>query len=340
MARTFATEVVTITKLGIGDHGFPTDAVDDDEFKDILYEGVRLLQSIITKARPDLSHWFSVQKDLDNSTPTLSLNNVESILGIHRQYTVNSTEKLFNAREIPQTAKGKIADILSIYYAEEQNPVFYYDAGNLVIKPTPTSDEKAEVVYLSNSVGASGTDHDISDPIGSSALSQVANFPQFAYYPLVLYACGRVLMVQLSWILKQLPKDLDDTTAQTIFDVSSVAGIDVSDAMDKASDLVNKGIQTDEVSGVSDDAQPQSGGFWLADEDPEMVSATLNTAAQEISRAGALVSEYNTEVAIKLQAMSAQMSKLNQEYQWISGQLANVEKMLAREMEKLMEIKA
>ena len=68
----------------------------------------------------------------------------------------------------------------------------------------------------------------------------------------------------------------------------------VKDALDLARDAIDTGFTTDEDSGSGDDSTPKSVGFWLNDEDPEMVSATLQTAQTEIQRAQAHIAEWNT----------------------------------------------
>ena len=70
----------------------------------------------------------------------------------------------------------------------------------------------------------------------------------------------------------------------------------VKDALELARDAIDTGFTTDEDSGSGDDATPKSVGYWLADEDPEMVQATLSTAQTEIQRAQAHIGEWSTAV--------------------------------------------
>ena len=70
----------------------------------------------------------------------------------------------------------------------------------------------------------------------------------------------------------------------------------VKDALDLAQNSIDTGFATDEASGSGDDATPKSAGYWLDDEDPEMVSSTLQVAQTEIQRAQALLAEWTASV--------------------------------------------
>ena len=69
----------------------------------------------------------------------------------------------------------------------------------------------------------------------------------------------------------------------------------VKDALELARDAIDTGFTTDEDAG-SGNATPYSVGYWLADEDTEMVAATLQTAQTEIQRAQAHIAEWNATV--------------------------------------------
>ncbi len=78
----------------------------------------------------------------------------------------------------------------------------------------------------------------------------------------------------------------------------------VKDALELARDAIDTGFTTDEDSGSGDDSTPKSAGYWLADEDPEMVQATLQTAQAEMQRAQTHIAEWNATV----QALQAEIS--------------------------------
>tara|TARA_R100000808_G_scaffold5394_1_gene16472 strand:- start:1226 stop:3310 length:2085 start_codon:yes stop_codon:yes gene_type:complete len=85
----------------------------------------------------------------------------------------------------------------------------------------------------------------------------------------------------------------------------------VKDALELARDAIDTGFATDEDSGGSDDATPKSAGYWLNDEDTEMVQATLQTAQTEIQRAQVHIAEWNATV----QALSAEADGFAKEAQ-------------------------
>ena len=85
----------------------------------------------------------------------------------------------------------------------------------------------------------------------------------------------------------------------------------VKDALELARDAIDTGFATDEDSGGTDDATPKSAGYWLNDEDPEMVTATLETAQTEIARAQVHIEEWNAVVT----ALSTEISGFAAEVQ-------------------------
>jgi hypothetical protein len=70
----------------------------------------------------------------------------------------------------------------------------------------------------------------------------------------------------------------------------------VKDALELARDAIDTGFTTDEDSGSSDDATPKSAGYWLDDEDTEMVDATVKVAQTELARAQTHIQEWSATV--------------------------------------------
>jgi len=70
----------------------------------------------------------------------------------------------------------------------------------------------------------------------------------------------------------------------------------VKDALELARDTIDTGFITNEDSGSSDDATPKSVGYWLNDEDTDMVQATLGVAQTEIQRAKTHIEEWSATV--------------------------------------------
>ena len=92
----------------------------------------------------------------------------------------------------------------------------------------------------------------------------------------------------------------DDST----YDTSNSEMTRVKDALDKARNLVDGAT-------MSGDTEPESAQYWLNDEDPEMVAATIATASSELKRAQAHIAEWNATV----QALTAEASGFAQEAQ-------------------------
>ena len=103
----------------------------------------------------------------------------------------------------------------------------------------------------------------------------------------------------------------------------------IEDALTKAKNTMDTGFATDEVSGTGDDANAKSVGYWLADEDAEMSSATLQSAQQEISRANAEVGkerlkleEFGTAMTKEKERFNASINNFQQE---VNRQSAKIE---------------
>ena len=82
----------------------------------------------------------------------------------------------------------------------------------------------------------------------------------------------------------------------------------VKDALDIAGEAIDTGFTTDEDAG-SGDASPYSAGYWLADEDTEMVQATLATAQTEIQRAQTEISHWNAIGDMRVKEIQAALSE-------------------------------
>lgn len=116
-----------------------------------------------------------------------------------------------------------------------------------------------------------------------------------------------------------------------------------------AKETLDVGWATDEDSGSGNDVTGiKSVGYWLDDEDPEMVQATLQAAQTEIQRANTAVAEINTLLASYSAELGgvqpylstvqttlaqadgyakeaqARASNLQQEYTWYDGRLKDL----------------
>tara|TARA_A100001201_G_scaffold141981_1_gene138876 strand:- start:1215 stop:2381 length:1167 start_codon:yes stop_codon:yes gene_type:complete len=212
-------------------------------------------------------------------------------------------------------------DSSSIYYASATDPAYWVTsnssgASTLFVKPTTTNAQPANVYRVAYPSVAHGD-------------SVVANFPDEAEYLVVLYASIKALQrlqndlssnsditTALGEITTEINKvdniiveasgkiddyytsigDIDDTTE--LWDNTNKRFKEVRDALIMAKETLDVGWGTDEDSGSGNDVTGiKSVGYWLDDEDTEMVSATISAANLELQRAQASIAEINAIMA-------------------------------------------
>ena len=212
-------------------------------------------------------------------------------------------------------------DSSSIYYASATDPAYWVTsnssgASTLFVKPTTTNAQPANVYRIAYPSVAHGD-------------SVVANFPDEAEYLVVLYASIKGLQrlqndlssnsditTALGAITTEINKvdniiveasgkidnyytsigDIDDTTE--LWDNTNKRFKEVRDALIMAKETLDVGWGTDEDSGSGNDVTGiKSVGYWLDDEDTEMVSATISAANLELQRAQASIAEINAIMA-------------------------------------------
>ena len=179
-------------------------------------------------------------------------------------------------------ASAQTTSTTSLYNATELFPVFYKRTGKLYIKPDPT----ASAIGVVNKVDYT----DIGDETEFDNI--IVNYAASMEFTKMAQATRALMATQLAYILNEstgVAADIDaiwtalDTwivssapTAPT-FDATALAN--VTDALLNADKFVNES-QTFETS-----YSAHSAGYWIYDEDIEMVQASTTTAAQELNRA-------------------------------------------------------
>ena len=257
-------------------------------------------------------------------------------------------------RQIRPMDKHKASSSTSIEYATATDPVYYVEGNKLNILPASLSG----VYYV------------IADPsIDASAVSAISNFPNEAEYLVVLYAAIKVLQnkmnemntnsaidtTSLGAITTELDKvdniiveasskiddyytsigDIDDTTE--IWDNTNKRFKSVRDALELARDAIDTGFTTDEDSGSGDDATPKSVGYWLADEDTEMVQATLAASQTELQRAQTAIAEINSIMAsyrIELEGVPLYLQEASSYIAQAQGYIAETNTRMQRDSQK------
>jgi len=298
----------------------------------------------ISQVNPNMLNAMSSEVEATGASDTDLQTGVNSlILNVTRHDSTNN--KTRNCIPIDMKFKNVVTDVDSLYFAPKTSPAYTFDKGAVEVFPTPTATESAKITKV------------IPGAVNDSA-ETVVNMPDSLKNLLVLIASREVIIQRLGSFSATLPTDLDsDTTVfDAIADFNDSIGVtttlpsihaDYQDAVDKAQALI------DDVAGIGGDVNVDGSGTdiysaqkWLVDEDPEMLGGTLQTAGQELQRAQAVLAghsaelnkyqaeiskesaeagqalqEYQANLAKKIQLFGTIISKLNTDYQWLTGQL-------------------
>lgn len=289
------------------------------EVSKFLANGVQWVIARIEKTNPDMLPLFASLQTLNDSTQTLTLNTNYKIIDIVRRNGNAVTGEELKCSPINAAFRSNAKNTDSIYFASKNSPVYYIDNRVLNVLPVPNNDEivKISIVLPDTSVAHSD--------------STIDNFPSEMYHAVVLYAAGQLIHNKMATMNSSLPTDLDaDTTAfDAITDLStslSMGSVTVpaafndtavgnvptltistshnaeyADALAKAKNLIDK------TASIGDDSTVTSVQGWLADEDDEMVAATLSTAGQELQRASSYLSKFQADINKEVQNFTAEM---------------------------------
>ena len=308
----------------IGNYAGETDAYPNAISK-FLANGVQWIITMVEKTNPDMLPLFASLQTLNDSTRTLTLATNSKIIDIVRRNGNASTGEELKCSPINAAFRSNAKNTDSIYYASKDSPVYYIDNAVLNVLPIPDNDQIVKISIVLPDTSVAGTD------------SAIDNFPSEMYHGVVLYAAAQLLHHKMAALNAKLPTDLDaDTTAFDMIDdlntslsmgdvtvpaafsdsnVGSVPSLNIStshdaeylDALASAKNLIDVGLATDEASGGSDDATAQSAGYWLKDEDEEMVQSTLTVAAQELQRASSYLSKFQADINKEVQSFTTEM---------------------------------
>jgi len=317
--------------------------------------------SRMAQLNPGMLHSMSADVEYDGSGTQNKVDVNTVILNVTRVDKENSVTR--NCAPIDMKFTEKALDTDSIYYAPRTSPVYAFDNGTVQIYPVASSLEKVQITKV-----VPGAISDNSET--------VANMPSSLIPQLINISSRDVLLQRLGGYRDSLPTDLNDTTvfdAITDADVSLPAltkslpanfsstitlptyssigfpSDEVGDALSKAQALV------DDVSQIGGDVNVDGSGTdiysaqkWLVDEDPEMLTGTLQTAAQELQRANAIVSEHNTQIQSRTaeynNAMTKYTTEITKEAQRvqvdISEYQAELQKNVSTQNQELQEYQA
>jgi prefoldin subunit 5 len=308
----------------IGNYAGETDAYPNAISK-FLANGVQWIITMVEKTNPDMLPLFASLQTLNDTTRTLSLATNSKIIDIVRRNGNASTGEELKCSPINAAFRSNAKNTDSIYYASKDSPVYYIDNAVLNVLPIPDNNEIVKISIVLPDTSVAGTD------------SAIDNFPSEMYHGVVLYAAAQLLHHKMAALNAKLPTDLDaDTTAFDMIDdlntslsmgdvtvpaafsdtnVGDVPTLNIStshnaeylDALASAKNLIDIGITTDEAAGTNDDAVVFSAGYWLKDEDEEMVQSTLTVAAQELQRASSYLSKFQADINKEVQEFTVDM---------------------------------
>jgi len=307
----------------IGNYAGETDAYPNAISK-FLANGVQWIISMVEKTNPDMLPLFASLQTLNDSTKTLTLTTNSKIIDIVRRNGNATNGEELKCSPINAAFRSNAKNTDSIYYASKNSPVYYIDNAVLNVLPVPNNDEIVKISIVLPDTSVAGTD------------SAIDNFPSEMYHGVVLYAAAQLLHHKMAALNAKLPTDLDaDTTVFDMMDdlntsisvsadipasfsdsnVGDVPTLDIqsnlpeeyTNAITQAKNLINVGITTNEESGTNDDATAFSVGYWLQDEDDDMVQATLTTASQELQRASSWLAKYQNDINKEIQEFTVDM---------------------------------
>ena len=316
---TFEVQVEGITGIALDGSSSPT----QDELTQFLRDGVLDVTSRTLAINYREAENF--QRSTTSDSQGVSVGGAK-IISVMREANADGSSDGSTAwrpcRKIPASLQSKVVDVDSLHFSSIYNPVYAIENDHTVnVYPVPSSNDAMKIFYVNEEP------RDITNNAALTyAHENIKYFPNNKVYLVVMYASMKALQAAMgglhshsaidttafSAVVTQLNKvddiiveasgkidafytsigDIDDTTE--LWDNTNKRFTVVRDAMLLARDAIDTGFTTDEDSGSGDDAITKSAGYWLADEDAEMASSTLQVAQTELQRAQAAIAEINS----------------------------------------------
>ena len=279
--------------------------------KKAVDEVLGLVRQMAPEKLPEFSRKHTCITQMNAAPLNIRAKHVFELIRIER---IASTERTYRVVQVPEEIRHDAQDSGSIHYATELSPSYAVDMeSNLEVYPDlPAVDDTKRKVNIFHIVNSSGktidedaeTIKDAALTLGGATTAASEAFPLVWKDYVVMAAARAILQEKLNAIRASLPDyaaaDFDDTA----FGV----------AVENARKLI---VGT--LSESSNNAL--SAVYWLVDEDNEMVTANLQTAQQELSRAQLYIAEHQKDMTID----DKTLAKLMQEFQLLGQQLASVE---------------
>tara|TARA_Y100000310_G_C20616798_1_gene781074 strand:- start:503 stop:1612 length:1110 start_codon:yes stop_codon:yes gene_type:complete len=344
---TFEEQVEGLTSIAITGSSAPS----QDELTEFLKDGViDVTNKWITVKSQDA---FNFLRSSSESTSQGGLSNSDGkIISVVRESGTNDDWRKCTSGSI--SLQSRYTDVDSLHFASGYNPKYAIGGdGSILVFPAPASGgANSYKVYYINSTPVNSSDATL-----IHSHSDINYFPLDKVYLVVLYASMKSLYAamgalhgnsDISTALTYLKAALDQAEASTnkfesatgsifgdadTFDTAASQITRVKAALNRAGAAIDTGFATDETSGSGDDATPKSAGYWLDDEDPEMVQVTIQTAQTEIQNAQAEIGHWSAigdarvkQIQSSLQEadgyakeVQTRSANLQQEYAWYDG---------------------
>tara|TARA_R100001443_G_scaffold21905_2_gene34117 strand:- start:1660 stop:2787 length:1128 start_codon:yes stop_codon:yes gene_type:complete len=294
-----------------------TASVTGFDLTEALEKGLEYVLSVIGQ-NPALLEEFS-------STQTSAADGVDWIKDAKGMYLLNVSRQdgsvYREARKVPKSVKDKIGDSSSIHFATSLSPAYYIEGRKIFMKPIAGSGAVMQLELVQNKNGYTINDNNEKIYNADGDASTQAGFPPQFNELVVLHASECILMEKLSEFTNKLPTDLDSdlTMFDKITDISAQISLDTSlpsftaPTFRNANDALTKAQNLIDGTTMGGDTENESVQYWLADEDEDMVQATLSTASQELQRASAILSDYNAELSRNVSQFQQDVSKMGLE---------------------------
>tara|TARA_R100000329_G_scaffold32951_2_gene30605 strand:+ start:2011 stop:3138 length:1128 start_codon:yes stop_codon:yes gene_type:complete len=294
-----------------------TASVSGFDLTEALEKGLEYVLSVIGQ-NPALLEEFS-------STQTSAADGVDWIKDAKGMYLLNVSRQdgsvYREARKVPKSVKDKIGDSSSIHFATALSPAYYIEGRKIFMRPIAGSGKLMQLELVQNKNGYTINDNNEKIYNADGDANTQSGFPPQFNELVVLHASECILMEKLSEFTNKLPTDLDSdlTMFDKIADISAQISLDTSlpsftaPTFRDASDALTKAQNLIDGTTMGGDTENESVQYWLADEDEDMVQATLSTASQELQRASAILSDYNAELSRSVSQFQQDVAKMGLE---------------------------
>ena len=281
---TFESQVEAMTSLSITNSSAPT----QNELSQFLTDGAKDVINRLVSAKPEEAMNFSeTSYDDDNSGVIVN----GDILSVVREH--DSSSILRPCNKINHQDRYEATNTDSLKYTSAYNPGFYVLNGKIFVTPISASNNRAVVTQVRY-------------PELTYSNSSVVNFPSKYEHLIIYYASMMCLQAKASALhnnteltdslalinsnidsAQELINTLKVELANSKTSLESVGTlIEVEKALEKAKKLFSDDAGFSSLSDVTDDlSNSTSITGWLEEEDPEMVTTTINAVGSELKRA-------------------------------------------------------